>query len=56
MNDVLRTRATSQRVGGITELNEDAHIDVTIFFSDRKPAGPYHITVNRITHQTHPFQ
>ena len=26
--------------------NEDAHINVTIFFSGRKPAGPYHITVN----------
>ena len=26
--------------------DEDAHVDVVIFFSDRKPAGPYHITVD----------
>jgi hypothetical protein len=24
---------------------QDAYIDVTIFFADREPAGPYHITV-----------
>jgi len=23
----------------------DAHVEVTIFYSDREPAGPYHITV-----------
>lgn len=24
---------------------QDAHIDVTVFFTDREPAGPYHIVV-----------
>ncbi|VXC93023.1 Sensory rhodopsin transducer [Burkholderia sp. 8Y] len=24
---------------------EDAHIELTVFFKDRGPAGPYHITV-----------
>lgn len=28
--------------------NKDAHIRITIFFSDRKPAGPYHIAVNAL--------
>jgi hypothetical protein len=23
----------------------DAHVQVTVFFSDREPAGPYHVTV-----------
>ncbi|WP_027802442.1 sensory rhodopsin transducer [Paraburkholderia dilworthii] len=25
--------------------DEDAHIELTILFSDREPAGPYHVTV-----------
>lgn len=25
--------------------NRDAHISITIFFSDREPAGPYRVTV-----------
>ena len=25
--------------------DEDAHVEITIFFSDREPVGPYHITV-----------
>lgn len=25
--------------------NDPAHVRVTIFYSDREPAGPYHITV-----------
>jgi hypothetical protein len=25
--------------------DEDAHVEVTIYFSDREPAGPYRITV-----------
>jgi hypothetical protein len=28
--------------------DRDAHIDVTIFFADREPAGPYHITVKAL--------
>lgn len=24
---------------------EDAHVELSIYFSDREPAGPYHITV-----------
>jgi hypothetical protein len=32
---------------------EDAHVEVTIFFKDREPAGPYRITVpaRRTLHQ-----
>jgi hypothetical protein len=25
--------------------NTDAHIEITIFYSDRDPVGPYHVTV-----------
>lgn len=25
--------------------NDDAHIEITIYFSDREPAGPYKVTV-----------
>jgi hypothetical protein len=25
--------------------DEDAHIDITLFFTDREPAGPYKVTV-----------
>jgi hypothetical protein len=25
--------------------DEEAHVEITIFFSDRKPAGPYRMTV-----------
>src|SRR4051794_40579130 len=25
--------------------NEEAHVEITIFFSDREPAGPYRVTV-----------
>lgn len=28
--------------------DHDAHIDVTIFFADRGPAGPYHISVKAL--------
>lgn len=24
---------------------QDAHVEITIYFSDREPAGPYHVTV-----------
>jgi hypothetical protein len=27
---------------------KDAYVDVTIFFADREPAGPYHITVKAL--------
>lgn len=31
----------------------DAHVEITIFFEDRDPAGPYHVTVpaRRTVHQ-----
>ncbi len=25
--------------------DQDAHVRITVFFSDREPAGPYHVTV-----------
>jgi hypothetical protein len=25
--------------------DEEAHVDVTLYFTDREPAGPYHVTV-----------
>lgn len=25
--------------------NEEAHVEMTVFFSDRDPAGPYHVVV-----------
>ena len=25
--------------------DEDAHVEITAYFSDREPAGPYHVTV-----------
>lgn len=25
--------------------DEEAHVRITVFFSDREPAGPYHVTV-----------
>ncbi len=25
--------------------DQDAHVEITIYFSDREPAGPYHVTV-----------
>ena len=28
--------------------DQDAHIEVTIFFADREPAGPYRITVKAL--------
>jgi len=33
--------------------NADAHVEITVFFSDREPAGPYRITVpaRRTLHQ-----
>jgi hypothetical protein len=33
--------------------DEDAHIDITLYFSDREPAGPYRLTVpaRRTVHQ-----
>jgi len=32
--------------------DQDAHIQITIYFSDREPAGPYQVTVpaNRTNH------
>jgi hypothetical protein len=27
--------------------NEDAHVAITVYFSDRDPAGPYRVTVPR---------
>jgi len=32
--------------------NQDAHVQITIYFSDRDPAGPYRVTVpaNRTKH------
>jgi hypothetical protein len=32
----------------LNSSGQDAHIDVTIFFSDREPAGPYHIIVKAL--------
>lgn len=26
--------------------DQDAHVEITIFFSDREPAGPYSVTVS----------
>jgi hypothetical protein len=26
--------------------DEDAHVTITVFFTDREPAGPYHLTVD----------
>jgi hypothetical protein len=33
--------------------DEEAHVEITVYFSDREPAGPYHITVppRRTLHQ-----
>lgn len=25
--------------------DQDAHVDITLFFKDREPVGPYHVTV-----------
>jgi len=30
----------------LNACDEDAHIEITVFFSDREPAGPYRVTVN----------
>ncbi len=32
--------------------NQDAHVQITVYFSDREPAGPYHVVVpaNRTKH------
>lgn len=29
----------------LTASNDDAHVTITIFYSDREPAGPYRVTV-----------
>ena len=29
----------------LNSADKDAHIDITLFFADREPAGPYNITV-----------
>lgn len=33
--------------------DQDAHVDITVYFSDREPAGPYRVTVpaRRTLHQ-----
>jgi hypothetical protein len=37
---------TSHETACILNANEvDAHVEITIFFSDRDPAGPYRLTV-----------
>ncbi len=37
---------TSHETACILNTNdEDAHVEITIFFSDREPAGPYQLTV-----------
>lgn len=37
---------TSHETACIRECNdEDAHVDVTVHFADREPAGPYPLTV-----------
>lgn len=37
---------TSHETACILNTNEeDAHVEITIYFGDRDPAGPYHITV-----------
>jgi hypothetical protein len=37
---------TSHETACILNTNdEDAHVECTIYFKDREPAGPYHITV-----------
>jgi hypothetical protein len=30
----------------LNACDEDAHIEIMVFFSDREPAGPYRVTVN----------
>jgi hypothetical protein len=30
----------------LNACDDDAHIEITVFFSDREPAGPYRVTVN----------
>lgn len=33
--------------------NRDAHVEITVYFADREPVGPYHVTVpaRRTLHQ-----
>jgi hypothetical protein len=37
----------------LNTTNQEAHVEVTIFYSDREPVGPYHIVVppRRTKHQ-----
>jgi hypothetical protein len=36
----------------LNATDEDAHVEITVFFADREPAGPYSVTVKarRTTH------
>jgi hypothetical protein len=36
----------------LNATDEDAHVEITVFFEDREPAGPYRVTVlaRRTTH------
>lgn len=34
-----------ETVSMLNASDQDAHIQITIFYSDREPAGPYHVSV-----------
>ncbi len=34
-----------ETVSMLNTSDQDAHIQITIFYSDREPAGPYHVSV-----------
>ncbi|HJU06773.1 MAG TPA: sensory rhodopsin transducer [Nitrospiraceae bacterium] len=34
-----------ETVSMLNASDQDAHVQITIFYSDREPAGPYHVTV-----------
>ena len=36
--------------------NQEAHITLTVFYTDREPAGPYQIIVPPCRHETRPVQ
>ena len=45
--------ASHETVSILNAGDRDAHVEVTVFFSDREPAGPYRLTVpaRRTLHQ-----
>ena len=40
----------------LNATDEEAHIELTIYYADREPAGPYRMTVARAAHTAFPFQ